>query len=141
MVFEPSVVKDLLANNWVASNVDGTTPSFYFTGSDVKEHSFSVGDAILIYEMAIPPNRPKGLGYTGESREVVLAVDIRTQRGADRMMKLRDEVNRIRKSKRKNPYSGFDLLLHEGERQVSGYVGFWHRVITLRLKSSIEATS
>lgn len=141
MVFESSVMRDLLANGWAANNVDNTTPSYYFTGDDVKGHDFANGDAILVYEVSMPPNRPKGLGYTGESREVVLAVDIRTQRGPDRMMKLRDEVNRIRKSKRINPSSAFDLLLHEGERQVSGYIGFWHRVIQVRLKNSLEATS
>ena len=141
MVFEPSVILDLLSDNWTAGNVDNTTPSFYFTGGDITAQTLANGDAILIYEVAMPTNRPKGLGYDGETREVVLAVDIRTQRGSDRMEKLRNEVNRIRKAKRINPYTGFQLLLHEGERAVSGYVGFWHRVITLRLKTYIEATT
>ena len=103
MVFEPSVIRDLLSDNWTAGNVDNTTPSFYFTGGDITAQTLANGDAILIYEVAMPTNRPKGLGYDGESREVVLAVDIRTQRGSDRMEKLRNEVNRIRKAKRKNP--------------------------------------
>ncbi len=132
---EALIVKDILEDNWVAANVNSTTPTFYYDDK-IKSHDYRK-DAIKIYVRSGPLRKPKGLGYMTEEVRTGISIDIRCSDRA-RMFLLRDEVNRILNSVRKNPNSNYDNIFFDAERQVTGYANFWHYIIEITLKNNMR---
>ena len=130
---DAKIVRDLLNTDWNAGNV--AKPVFYYDDT-IKEHDYRK-DAVKVYQRSLT-RIPKGLGYTHQEIRTGISVDIRCS-NRDRMLLLRDEVNRVLNSKRINPDTNYHNIFFDNERQVSGYANFWHYVIDITLKNFAKA--
>lgn len=127
---DAKIIHDLLDTYWNSSNV--ARPVIYYT-DDVKYHDGRV-DAIKIYPRSLT-RRIADVTYSYHEIRTGISIDIRCS-NRDRMLKIRDEVNRCLNNVRRAPDSNYNLLLFDGERQVTGYSGFYHYVIDITLKNN-----
>ena len=110
-----SIIKTLLSNGWTSSNTDSITPTFDLI-TNQKQLDLRNNDYVLLYYLN-EDVRPFGIGGQTWDEEEMVTIDIRTAyTGAalksvrDHLIKVKDEVKRIIKSKVANPDASYQLL-------------------------------
>ena len=131
MTDDAKIVRDILNDNWDTDNV--AKPALYYK-DDVKNHDYR-NPAIKCYLRSMGPRLNKGITHIHQQITAGITIDIRSP-DRDSMLALRDEVIRCLNVIKEHPDDNYDLLLYDGERQVSGYVGFWHYVVEITLKNN-----
>jgi hypothetical protein len=123
-------VCDLLTTYWNTGNVAKPVPIFY---KDDQANYSASAFAIKVYLVDAPEATPHGLGWTSKEQEWRVSIDIKGP-DRDRMLKTVDEVIRVLDSKRVGSGTDYDLLNHDGGMKVSGFAGFYHFVVDVKLK-------
>lgn len=120
------VVKDLLEDNWTASNTDGKTPTFSKV-YDEKEISLATKDYVLTYNTDLK-SAFNGIGSSNFMKNHIVTIDIRTAyfpnkdttgtistvTGHQHMLKMVEEVEDIIKAKKADPGSPFEIIRPHG---------------------------
>jgi len=124
---EELLIVETLENNWNTDN--SPLPKFFYDDS-VKNHSFRANNAIKIYLNNTRPT-PRGLGYDSQRKEVIITLDLRSQK-RDRFLTDRDEIKRIIESKRKT-LIGWDICKITNENKVASYFNYYQNIFTIQL--------
>ena len=126
---EELTIYTILNDNWNAENI--AKPSLNYK-DDEAVRDVRATPYIKVYFVS-QTSDPHGIGATSKDTEARVTIDIRSSKRAT-MLSLRDEVIRILDSKRTNPATGYNILLHDGGMKQAGYVNFYHYTIDCFLK-------
>lgn len=120
----------LLERDWNRANTDNIKPVIQDI-SDIgpergKRLDFRKHDYVLIYETAHNEEAPE-LFYNFVTTRVNLTVDMRTDKGRDRLYKMENELRRVVHSNRKGDGANYDRLLFKVRTDLSDRTKRLHR--------------
>jgi|GEM_PF-1495298 len=101
------IIESILNANW---NEETVTKPTIIAQWDEKRVDLRAADLILIYETSGLMKSPGDLAYNTEDKNGFVSLDIRTVVDEERWKALYAEVERIRKVKRRQPHTDWDIL-------------------------------
>ena len=143
-------IRDILRENWDADNVKKPVIFKARNAKRALKSDLSQSDKISIYNAGYT-NKPADLGYGGKTGTQRISIDLRCNGigGEARVVKMRNEVERILNSYRKNPQDDNgdqlpfnDMTVGVSEVDLSdGDKGFYRWVFDIVLNIRYQAVS
>lgn len=135
MTDERKLLKDKLEASWTVT----VKPRPKFAVSQpVASHDLTISPVVAVYGIS-RNDTFQGIGANSKNIEVVLAIDIQARFDTDAIT-IRDELIRILDSIRKGgAVTGYDLITHDGGRNIEQQVGYDHSVIQVRMLKLYQA--
>jgi len=111
------IIESILNANW---NEETVTKPTIIAQWDEKRVDLRAADLILIYETSGLMKSPGDLAYNTEDKNGFVSLDIRTVVDEERWKALYAEVERIRKVKRRQPHTDWDICNLSGRPYSTG---------------------
>jgi len=129
------IIESILNANW---NEETVTKPTIIAQWDEKRVDLRAADLILIYETSGMPKTPGDLAYNTEDKSGFVSLDIRSVVSEARWKALYAETERIRKAKRRQPHTDWDILQFV-RKTLFHRPGSWRGVVDYKLEKWNEA--